>query len=142
GVIMDKGSDADAEKVKMEKPFMVISTDLQNSTDAYNAVLNNSGASFKRDTLDERIIRDVRNGTGKIIDVQGGFPHGTSYEHTKSAWPVLRSSSPALDADMDGMPDEWERSQKLNPADASDASGNNLHKQYTNVEVYINSLLK
>src|SRR5690606_21062131 len=83
GVVMDKGSDADAEKVKMEKPFMVISTNLQNSTDAYHVVLNDAGASLKRDTLDERIIRDVKNGSGKIIDVQGGFPHGTSYEHTK-----------------------------------------------------------
>ena len=47
--------------------------------------------ALKRDTLDERIINDVKNRTGKLIDVQGGYPHGTEYEKTVNAWPNLKS---------------------------------------------------
>ncbi len=142
GVVMDKGSDADAAIARMEKKIPVIPTSLQKPMDAYTAVLNEAGASFSRDTLDERIVNDVKNGTGSIIDVQGGFPHGTSYEQTQHAWPALRTLSPTVDSDLDGMPDEWERENDLNPHDDADAAGYKLDKYYTNIEVYINSLLK
>ena len=77
-----------------------------------------------------------------MIDVQGGFPHGTAYELTMNAWPVLKSLSAKADKDQDGIPDEWETKRGLNPADASDASKISLHKFYTNVEVYFNSIIK
>jgi hypothetical protein len=48
--------------------------------------------------------------------------------------------SPA-DGDRDGMPDEWEKKNGLDPANATDATGNHLHSFYSNIEVYINSLL-
>jgi hypothetical protein len=102
--------------------------------------MNEAGASFKRDTLDARILRDVESRSGKIIDVQGGFPHGTPYEQTKNAWPALQSLPAPKDSDNDGMPDEWESKNGLNPTNASDASQNKLHKHYTNIEVYINQL--
>jgi hypothetical protein len=41
---------------------------------------------------------------------------------------------------MDGMPDEWEVSKKLDPDNKADATQNTLHKIYSNIEVYINSL--
>jgi hypothetical protein len=47
-----------------------------------------------------------------------------------------------VDTDKDGMPDNWEIKNKLNPADATDASKISLHKYYTNIEVYSNSLIK
>ena len=100
------------------------------------------GASHKRDTLDERIINDVKNRTGKFIDVQGGFPHGTTYELTVTAWPVLKSLPAFADNDKDGIPDTWEKKNGLNPSDATDAAQNKLHSHYTNIEVYINSLVK
>jgi hypothetical protein len=40
------------------------------------------------------------------------------------------------------MPDDWETKNGLNPNDPSDAAAYNLNKQYTNVEVYLNSLVK
>jgi hypothetical protein len=40
------------------------------------------------------------------------------------------------------MPDDWEKKNGLNANEASDAVKISLHKFYTNVEVYINSLLK
>lgn len=84
---------------------------------------------------------DLRQRKGRIIDVQGGYPHGTPYEQTTNAWPTLKATSAPADTDRDGMPDGWERSKGLNPSDASDANGYTLDKQYTNIEVYINSLL-
>ena len=68
--------------------------------EAYESVLMSAGASFRRDTLDQRIINDVKNGTGRIIDVQGGFPHGTAFETTLHAWPLLKSVSAPADADQ------------------------------------------
>jgi len=35
-------------------------------------LLKHVGASCRRDTMDERIINDVKNRTGRIIDVRGG----------------------------------------------------------------------
>ena len=77
-----------------------------------------------------------------MIDVQGGFPHGTAYEATIHAWPTLQSLPAPADADRDGMPDEWEKKNGLNAGDPSDASSYSLSKLYTNIEVYINSLVK
>jgi len=92
--------------------------------------------------LDERIINDVKNRTGGFIDVQGGFPHGTAYELTMNAWPALRSLPTLADNDKDGMPDDWEKKNGLNNTDASDAVNYKLSKSYTNIEVYLNGLVK
>lgn len=143
GVTMNDGTDSDARAAKLPAPFAAAPVTTQSATDAYALVLSHAGASLPaRDTLDQRIIKDVMNRTGRLIDVQGGYPHGTPYELTTSAWPTLKSWPAPTDTDNDGMPDEWERKHKLNPADASDASANTLHKHYTNIEVYINSLVK
>jgi hypothetical protein len=104
--------------------------------------LKYAGASYKRDTLDERIINNVKNRTGRLIDVQGGHSHGTPYEQSVNAWPALKSLPAPADTDKDGMPDEWETKNGLNPADASDAAKFTLAKTYTNIEVYINSIVK
>ena len=142
GVTMDKGTVEDAKAAKLAAPFQVVEINMQSAAEAYESVLKNAGASYKRDTLDERIVRDVRNGTGGLIDVQGGYPHGTPYELTTGAWPALRSLAAPADSDSDGMPDAWERDNGLNAGSAADAAEYKLHKQYTNIEVYINSLVK
>ena len=126
----------------MDKPFPIESIPVQPATEAYEEVLKHAGASFSRDTLDQRIINDVKNRTGRFIDVQGGYPHGTAYDQTVNAWPTLKGSSAAIDTDKDGMEDAWEKKNGLDPSNAGDASQLKLHKFYTNIEVYINSLLK
>jgi hypothetical protein len=98
------------------------------------------GASYRRDTLDQRILQNVISRTGKFIDVQGGFLHGTPYEISQSAWPTLKTDQPAKDTDQDGIPDNWEISKGLNPTDASDASLFTLDKLISNIELYINSI--
>jgi len=115
---------------------------MQKAADAYQSVLRHVGASYNRDTLDMRIIKDVENGTGRIIDVQGGFPHGTPFEQTINAWPALKLVAAPSDTDKDGIPDAWEKNHGLNPADPKDASTQTLQKGYMNIEVYIHSLAK
>jgi hypothetical protein len=139
GVTMDKGDQTDLEKAKSTR-FAVVDVAATSAELAYEDVLAFAGASFRRDSLDARIINDVKNRTGRIIDVQGGYPHGTAYEQTLTAWPALRSLPAKSDSDNDGMPDEWERVKNLDPNNAADASQISLHKIYSNIEVYINSL--
>ena len=88
------------------------------------------------------MINDVKKQTGSIIDVQGGFKHGTPYEESKIAWPFLVSTNAKLDTDKDGMPDDWEIKNGLNPKSSNDHQLYTLNKDYTNLEVYINSLTK
>ncbi|MET0393319.1 MAG: pectate lyase [Chitinophagaceae bacterium] len=142
GVKMDKdATDAEKAAVIADAAFAIVPVSTEAAKDAYESVLRQAGASYRRDTLDARIVQEVRTRTGRFIDVQGGFPHGTAYELTLSAWPALRALPAPADTDRDGMPDEWEKKNKLNAGDAADAAAYTLHQQYTNVEVYINSLV-
>jgi hypothetical protein len=106
--------------------------------DAYTYVLKNAGATLpRRDAVDTKIMNDVINGTGGIIDCQGGFPAFTDTSLTKVAWPELASRTPAADADHDGMADEWELQRGLNPAVAADRNGISSNG-YTHLENYLN----
>jgi pectate lyase len=141
GVRIGNDNTGDISLVKLPSPFKGVELPSKSAQDAYQDVLSRVGASFRRDTLDQRLINDVKNRAGRIIDVQGGYPHGTSYEVSHTAWPALKSLSAPKDSDQDGMPDDWEGKNRLDKNNASDASGNNLHKHFTNIEIYINSLV-
>lgn len=141
GVVMNEGTAADTVLSKVTTPFPAEAVTTQTATGAYPLVLQNAGAVLpRRDTLDMRIINEVKNRSGRMIDVQGGYPHGTPYSETMKAWPLLQSAPAPKDSDSDGMPDIWETKNGLNPADATDASVYALDKMYTNIEVYINSI--
>lgn len=55
-------------------------------------------------------------------------------------YPVYKKWTAWKDADGDGMPDEWERANGLNPNDASDANKDCTGDGYTNIEKYINGI--
>ncbi|MXV14478.1 pectate lyase [Pedobacter sp. HMF7056] len=142
GVDMEKGTEADAVNAKATTPFPSEELTAQPAAEAYELVLRFAGAIFpKRDTLDQRIINDVKNRSGRFIDVQGGFAHGTAYEKTVNAWPALKSIPAPIDTDQDGMPDDWEKARKLDPT-VNDSQGFSLNKKYTNIELYLNQLIK
>jgi pectate lyase len=141
GVALEKGTEQDKKSLLINQRFLSIEVKTQSAIEAYQSVLEKVGANLKRDTLDQRIIGDVKNRAGRLIDVQGGYPHGTAYELTVNAWPVLKSVPAPKDSDADGMPDDWEKKNGLNPNDANDALGYKLNKDYTNIEAYINSLV-
>jgi hypothetical protein len=106
----------------------------QSPKEAYLGVLEHAGCSLpKRDSVDARIIEEVRNGTathGKngIIDNPADV----------GGWPNLQPAEVPQDSDNDGMPDEWERRFKLNPQDSSDGPQDNDKDGYTNLEEFLN----
>jgi hypothetical protein len=142
GVVMgNNGSEEDKEDaiVAIEHAFEPMNT--ESAEKAYKNVLKYVGASYERDTLDERIVTNVKNRSGRIIDVQGGYKHGTSFEETLNAWPVFNSYAALIDTDKDGLPDVWERQQGLDPQNPVDANSYKKNSTYTNIEMYVNQLL-
>ncbi len=137
----DKATAADKAITLVANMLPNFITGLQTTEAAYKTILASAGASYKRDTLDLRIMENVKNGTGSIIDVQGGFVHGTPFEQTINAWPALKQGQLLTDTDKDGMPDAYEIKQGLNSKDATDAV-KILSNGYTNLEVYLNNLLQ
>lgn len=100
---------------------------------AFEQVLASVGASRPvRDAVDARLVGHVRNRAGTLIDSQSQV----------GGWPDLKSGLAPVDTDADGMPDSWEESRGLNPRDASDAAGDRDRDGFTNVEEYLNSLVK
>jgi hypothetical protein len=143
GVHFDKSiTDAAQVGVLKRNPFTVEVLPIESAQDAFTAVLISVGSSYKRDTLDMRILKEVVEKKGKYIDVQGGYLHGTEYEKTINAWPTLKTGIAKEDTDGDGMPDDWEITNQLNPKDASDAVLLAKGSYYTNIELYINSIVK
>lgn len=143
GIHLSKNdTEADKKEAVTGRPFPADTITTQPAIAAMEAVVKYVGASYRRDTMDARIIKDLQNRTGRFIDVQGGFPHGTAYEQTIHAWPSLRAEPAEKDTDLDGMPDAWEKKNGLDPADATDAAGHRLDKHYTNIEIFLNNLVK
>ena len=123
-----------AEKTayKQSQPFPTGPILTDTAVVAYQRVLNHAGASLPiRDSVDTRVVNDVINGTGQIIDTQGQV----------GGWPTLNSAAAPTDTDQDGMPDSWETANELNLNNASDRNGYDLDAEYTNLEVYLNSLI-
>jgi uncharacterized repeat protein (TIGR02543 family) len=98
---------------------------------ALTDVLAGAGARFPlRDSVDTRIVNDVISGTGSSIT-----------NTSSGSWPVLNSLSAPVDTDHDGMPDTWEIANGLNPDNAADRNNYDLNANYTNLEVYLYSLV-
>ncbi len=96
---------------------------------AYRRLLEGAGATLPaRDTVDSRIVEEIRRGRGRVINSQKDV----------GGWPALRQTEPPADSDRDGMPDEWERRYRLNPRSAADNARDQDGDGYTNVEEYIN----
>lgn len=139
GAAFGGGTLADSTGSKVTVPFNCVNINMQTSQEAYAGVLGNAGASLPyRDTLDSRIVNDVKNRTGNLIDVQGGFPHGTAYSISQTAWPTLPTGTAPLDSDHDGMPDLWETQRGLNKLSAADMNTYTATTGYSNVETYLN----
>jgi hypothetical protein len=97
---------------------------------AFERVLASAGASRARDAVDARVVASVRSRGGTIIDSQSEV----------GGWPELAAGTPWRDGDGDGMPDDWERRHRLNPADAADGNGDADRDGYTNLEEWLAEL--
>jgi hypothetical protein len=110
----------------------------QSADEAFEAVLKKAGASYKRDVVDERIVREVRTAKSESGKLKNGI---IDSQNDVGGWPVLRAAPAGNDQDADGIPDEWEGSHRLNPNDPADATLQSGESGYTYIEVYINELV-
>ncbi|MBN2367161.1 MAG: pectate lyase [Calditrichaeota bacterium] len=121
---------------RVDTPFTAAPVTTQTAEQAYSLVLAHAGAVLpKRDSVDERIIDDVKSGKASvgngIIDSQAEV----------GGWPELLNYDVPSDTDHDGMPDDWELDMGLNPKDPADRNGDLDGDGYTNLENYLNSLV-
>jgi len=99
-------------------------------------LLPSVGASLPyRDYVDYYVINEVKSFglKGEIISTESTLPFGAP-----STW-SLWAGTKRVDTDNDGIPDDWELLNNLDPNSASDAVAIAANG-YTNIENYINSL--
>ena len=141
--------------MRSSKPHPMAPITIIPTEKAYDYVLANVGATLpKRDAVDTRVIEQVR--TGKINYLKNVKLPGTQFKHRRlpidsykggiitdinqvGGYPQYKGTS-YKDSDNDGIPDEWETKNGLNPKDGSD-SAKYASSGYTNIENYLNSLV-
>jgi pectate lyase len=127
------------DSVFTEREFHVEAIRMQSPRDCFKSVLATAGASFRRDAVDRRIVKEVRAGDSSSGKDSNGI---IDSQRDVGGWPALKSLRPPADKDGDGMPDAWEKAHSLNIADAADACKKNISTEYDNIEVYLNGLVK
>ncbi|MEQ8548171.1 MAG: pectate lyase [Cyclobacteriaceae bacterium] len=123
-------------KIRLEQPIAVAPVTTQTAEASFELVLKKAGASYKRDAVDERIVKEVCEGTATygsngIIDTPADV----------GGWPTLKTGKVPKDKDLDGMPDKWEKKHDLEVG-KDDSAGIGLLDYYTNIEVYLNELVE
>jgi pectate lyase len=113
-----------------DRPFDAPPVRATDAATALREVLAGVGATRpRRDAVDARVVREVEARTGRVIDSQNEV----------GGWPSYGSGPAPPDADGDGVPDDWERAHRLDPADPGDAPRAG-RDGYTNLEAYLNEL--
>jgi pectate lyase len=112
---------------RVTTPFPAAPVTTTSAAQAYEQVLAGAGASRVRDAVDERLVQEVRTGTGSIKDATGVYP-------------ALAVGTAEADSDGDAMPDGYEASHGTNPT-APDAVGDANGNGYDNIEDWFNSLV-
>lgn len=121
-----------AEITNAPKAFPVI-TDLMTAEDALKWMIDSVGPSLPaRDEVDQYLIDELTSyGTGGS---NGGISDETALPHKGTGF-VSPGNKPK-DTDNDGIPDEWETANGLNPNNASDAVAIAANG-YLNIENYV-----
>ena len=111
--------------------------------DAFDAVLAYSGASLSRDSIDERLAGEARDGKYTYTGSNGSKNGLIDTQSDVGGWPEYKGEA-SNDSDADGMPDWFEEQfglGKSNPADAA-STGLDKYKRYTNLEMYLHYLVR
>ena len=135
--------DFDKEQIKSSNEFEIAEYQTNHTADeAYNFVLTKAGASLVRDMVDERIVNEVRDNTF-TYNASNGSRYGIIDSQTDvGGWPIYAAYDAKQDTDNDGIPDDWETEHGLNSNKMLDGNEFTLHEHYTNLEVYLNSLVE
>lgn len=145
----------DCVRIKVDGPCPIGDITTHSAETTYEKVLSYAGASIYRDAVDARFMEETQAGvvtyTGTKTGIKGivdviNDPDGVQ-DPACPSFPDLASESRSADYDTDGdgMPDEWESANGLNPNDATDGATYTLDTEkgwYTNLEVYMNSIVE
>lgn len=147
---VDKGTKVDYHNATEEElhafvPMEFAAVTTHTAEEAYERVLKYAGASLSRDEYDEMMVADTRDGKASCIvsGIGKGFINSQddiTYANGSTGFPALTSLPALADTDGDGMPDEWETANGLNPNDPADGPAT-AESGYTNLENYLNSLV-
>ena len=128
----------DSRQFVVSKPFPADPITTTTALQAYDQVLAGAGANMglncdgtflpRRDAIDTRIVKEVQDGTGKIINDPSEV----------GGWLTIPPADPCADSDHDGMPDLWEQKYGFNPTNPSDGSTDTDGDGYTNFEEFLN----
>lgn len=142
-----EGSTVKTDAVKAEQRWtdgLTLLANEQSAEKAYETVLAKAGCSFHRDPVDARIVTEVREGKYTYNGSNGSTKGLIDSPDDVTGYPKLQEITRPdnYDTDRDGMPDEWEDANGLDKNSSLDGKSNTLDKEYTNFEVYLNSLVQ
>ena len=134
----------DCVKIKLDGPTVTGEVTTHTATTAFDKVLTYSGASLFIDEVDARYFQEAKDGTatytGSVTKKAGRIDLVSDVNgYTEDNFPTGQRAAD-FDADGDGIADAWEEANggDLDPnAYTVDTKG-----WYTNLEVYINSLVE
>lgn len=129
--------------IKLDEPIDAGEVTTHSATVAFEKVRAYAGASYRRDAVDARYAMEAETGTatytGSVSKQQGII----DTQNDVGGWPTLDKGTKLTDSDKDGMPDDWETANGLNPKlNDSKQYTVDTEKIYTNLEVYMNSLVQ
>ena len=130
------------DTMHINEPIDFVAVTTHSAEDAFEKVLNYAGCrrlSTTRDALDLILVEDAKNGTATYTgsNCDPGFINS---QDDCGGWPVLTAANAPADLDNDGISDQWEDFNGLDPSDPTD--GNKVGDDgYTNLERYLNSLV-
>lgn len=143
-------------KVVLDEPIDAGEVTTHSAETAFEKMLEYGGACLYRDGHDARYMEEARTGTNtytgslngwkgiidKCVDVIPDYTGDNPYPWLSPAAGETRPEG--FDTDDDGIPDDWETANGLNPSDASDAVQTTIDTKgwYINIEVYANSLVE
>jgi len=135
-------ADSVKEKIRLEKPLPYAPITETSAFQAFNDVVEDVGATKpKRDPLDQRVINEVITGTASYgATFAGGGKGIIDSQEDVGGWPSLKTYNAPRDTDRDGMPDDWEKAENLDPSDPADRNYRAGGEVYTNLERYINEM--
>lgn len=133
---------ATRDTMRINEPIDFVAVTTHSAEDAFDRVLKYAGCrrtESSRDALDIILVNDAREGlatfTGRNCDQ--GFINS---QDDCGGWPVLATANAPADLDNDGISDQWEDFNGLDPSNPDD--GNEVGADgYTNLERYLNSLV-
>lgn len=136
-------------RIKMDQPAPEGQVTTHSAATAFDKVMSYCGASLYRDDVDSRYMEEARTGTatykGSVTNEDGLIDIVADVNgYTEDNFPS-ETRPEGFDTDQDGMPDEWETANGLDPNNPDDANLYTLDTEkgwYPNVEVYINSLVE